>query len=60
MTDSSPLIATDRLLAFPTPADPDDAYENRTHIPNADRHLAGWPVDAAAFRAYLADRLRAL
>ena len=51
MTDSSPLIATDRLLAFPTPADPDDAYENRTHIPNADRHLAGWPVDAAAFRA---------
>ena len=51
MTDPSPLIATDRLLSFPAPADPDDAYENRTHIPNADRHLAGWPVDAAAFRA---------
>ena len=51
MTDPSPLIATGRLLSFPTPADPDDAYENRTHIPNADRHLAAWPVDAAAFRA---------
>ena len=50
MTDFSPLAATDRLLAFPSPADPDDAYENRIHIPNADRHLAAWPVDAAAFR----------
>ena len=51
MTDSSPLMATDRLLAFPAPADPDDAYENRAHIPNADGHLAAWPADAAAFRA---------
>ncbi|MED5312766.1 MAG: hypothetical protein VX698_02360, partial [Pseudomonadota bacterium] len=50
MTDPSPLIATGRLLSFPTPADPDDAYENRAHIPHADRHLAAWPVDAAAFR----------
>ena len=50
MTDPSPLIATGRLLSFPTPADPDDAYENRIHIPHADRHLAAWSVDAAAFR----------
>ena len=50
MTDPSPLVATDRLLAFQTPADPDDAYENRIHIPDADRHLAAWPKDAATFR----------
>ena len=50
MTDPSPLVATDRLLAFQTPADPDDAYENRIHIPDADRHLAAWPNDAATFR----------
>ena len=50
MTDPSPLVATDRLLAFRTPADPDDAYENRIHIPDADRHLAAWPKDAATFR----------
>ena len=50
MTDPSPLVATERLLAFQTPADPDDAYENRIHIPNADRHLAAWPKDAATFR----------
>ena len=50
MTDPSPLVATDRLLAFQTPADPDDAYENRIHIPDADRHLATWPKDAATFR----------
>ena len=50
MTISSPLAASDMPLAFPPPADPDDAYENRLHIPNADRHLANWPVDAAAFR----------
>ena len=50
MTDPSPLVATERLLAFQTPADPDDAYENRIHIPNAYRHLAAWPKDAATFR----------
>jgi len=50
MTDPSPLVATDGLLAFQTPADPDDAYENRIHIPDADRHLAAWPKDAATFR----------
>ena len=50
MTDPSPLVATDRLLSFQTPADPDDAYENRIHIPDADRHLAAWPKDAATFR----------
>ena len=50
MTDPSPLVATERLLAFQTPADPDDAYENRIHIPNADWHLAAWPKDAATFR----------
>ena len=50
MTDPSPLVATNRLLAFQTPTDPDDAYENRIHIPNADRHLAAWPKDAATFR----------
>ena len=50
MTISSPLAASDTPLALLPPADPDDAYENRLHIPNADRHLAAWPVDAAAFR----------
>jgi len=55
MTDPSPLVATERLLAFQTPADPDDAYENRIHIPNADRHLAAWPEDAATFRRSFAD-----
>ena len=55
MTDSSPLVATERLLAFQTPADLDDAYENRIHIPNADRHLAAWPKDAATFRRSFAD-----
>ena len=50
MTIFSPLAASDMPLAFPPPADPEDAYENRLHIPNADRHLANWPVDAAAFR----------
>ena len=55
MTDPSPLVATKRLLAFQTPADPDDAYENRIHIPNADRHLATWPKDAATFRRSFAD-----
>jgi arylformamidase len=50
MTDPSPLVATERLLAFQTPADLDDAYENRIHIPDADRHLAAWPKDAATFR----------
>ena len=55
MTDPSPLVATERLLAFQTPADPDDAYENRIHIPNADRHLATWPKDAATFRRSVED-----
>ena len=50
MTISSPLAASDTPLALLPPADPDDAYENRLHIPNADRHLAAWSVDAAAFR----------
>ncbi len=55
MTDPPPLAATERLLAFQTPADLDDAYENRIHIPNADRHLATWPKDAATFRRSFAD-----
>ena len=46
----SPLAASDRPLALVPPANPDDAYENRLHIPNADRHLAAWPMDAATFR----------
>jgi arylformamidase len=45
-----PFAASDMPLAFRPPADPDDAYENRLHIPNADKHLSAWPVDAAAFR----------
>ncbi len=50
MTFSSPLAASAAPLAFLPPADPDDAYENRLHIPHADQHLAAWPADAAAFR----------
>ena len=50
MTISSPLAASDTPLSFLPPADPDDAYENRGHIPHADRLLAAWPVDAATFR----------
>lgn len=50
MASLSPLAASDVTQAFPPPVDPDDAYENRLHIPDADRHLASWPVDAAAFR----------
>ena len=50
MTISSPLAASDMPLSFLPPADPDDAYENRLHIPDADRQMAAWPVDAAAFR----------
>ena len=50
MTVSSPLAASDLPLTLLPPANPDDAYENRPYIPNADQHLATWPVDAAAFR----------
>ena len=50
MTMPSPLAASDRPLAFLPPADPDDAYENRRYIPDADAHLAAWSADAAAFR----------
>jgi acetyl esterase/lipase len=50
MNTLSPFAASDMPLAFTPPADPDDAYENRLHIPNADKHLSAWPVDAAAFR----------
>ena len=60
MTISSPLAASDMPLAFPPPADPEDAYENRLHIPNADRHLAAWPMNAAAFRDHHQDSERDL
>ncbi|MGB1106284.1 MAG: alpha/beta hydrolase [Candidatus Puniceispirillaceae bacterium] len=50
MSTLLPFAASDMPLAFTPPADPDDAYENRLHIPNADKHLSAWPVDAAAFR----------
>ena len=50
MSTLLPFAASDMPLAFTPPADPDDAYENRLHIPNADEHLSAWPVDAAAFR----------
>ncbi|MGB1871012.1 MAG: alpha/beta hydrolase [Candidatus Puniceispirillaceae bacterium] len=50
MSIFSPLAASDVPLAFTPPADPDDAYENRLHIPHADQHMTAWPVDAAAFR----------
>ena len=60
MTISSPLAASDMPLAFPPPADPEDAYENRLHIPHADRHLAAWPMNAAAFRDHHQDSERDL
>ena len=60
MTIFSPLAASDMPLAFPPPADPEDAYENRLHIPHADRHLAAWPMNAAAFRDHHQDSERDL
>jgi acetyl esterase/lipase len=60
MTISSPLAASNMPLAFPPPADPEDAYENRLHIPHADRHLAAWPMNAAAFRDHHQDSERDL
>ncbi|MEX0504205.1 alpha/beta hydrolase [Alphaproteobacteria bacterium LSUCC0719] len=55
MTASSPLAASDLPLTLLPPVNCDDAYENRLYIPNADRHLAAWPVDAAAFRDHHPD-----
>lgn len=55
MTASSPLAASDQPLTLSPPVNPDDAYENRPYIPNADRHLAAWPEDASAFRNHHPD-----
>jgi len=55
MTAPSPLAASDLPLCLSPPANPDDAYENRLYIPNADQHLAAWPVDAATFRDHHPD-----
>jgi len=55
MTAASPLTASDLPLSLSPPANPDDAYENRLYIPNADQHLAAWPVDAATFRDHHPD-----
>ena len=40
----------DDPLAGPPLADPDDAYENGAHVPDADRFRTRWPRAAAAFR----------
>ena len=42
-------------FAGPALDDPDDAYANAPHIPDADDYLERWPARAAAFRAGLAD-----
>ena len=53
MTSSSksPFAASADALAFPAPADLDDAYENRKHIPKADIHMQELEQQSAAFRA---------
>ena len=53
MTSSSksPFAASADALAFPAPADLDDAYENRKYIPKADIHMQEWEKQSAAFRA---------
>lgn len=50
MTDPSPLAASDRPVAHLPPADLEDAYENRAHIPDGGSWLHRWPEAAAAFR----------
>ena len=57
MTDSSPLAASDRPLAHLPPADLDEAYENRAHIPNGVSWMQRWPDAAASFRASHTDAL---
>ena len=44
MTDSSPLAASDQLLAHALPSDLDDAYENSAYIPGATAWLQGLPA----------------
>ena len=51
MTNPSPFAASERPLAHLPPADPDDAYENRAHIPDGASWLQRWPTAAATFRA---------
>ena len=53
MTSSSesPFAASADALAFPAPADLDDAYENRKYIPKADIHMQQWEQQSAALRA---------
>ena len=50
MTDTSLLAASAYPIAHLPPADLDDAYENRTYIPDGDRWLQRWPAEAANFR----------
>ena len=57
MTDSSPLAASDQLLAHAPPSDLDDAYENSAYIPGATAWLQGLPGRAASFRAGQLDAL---
>ena len=47
----SPFAASTDALAFPAPADLDDAYENRKYIPKADIHMQQWEQQSAALRA---------
>ena len=47
----SPFAASSDALAFPAPADLDDAYENRKYIPKADIHMQQWEQQSAALRA---------
>ena len=50
MTDPSPFAASDRPVPYLPPADLEDAYENRAHIPDGGSWLQRWPEAAAAFR----------
>lgn len=51
MTETSPLAASGQPIAHLPPANLDDAYENRAHIPGGGSWLQRWPDAAAAFRA---------
>jgi len=42
--------ASHGLLAHLPPVDPEDAYENRAHIPDGGSWLRRWPAAAAGFR----------
>ena len=51
MTETSPLAASGQPVTHLPPANLDDAYENRAHIPDGGSWLQRWPDAASAFRA---------